>query len=75
MIERLPEPLQTGTKKSKLWLSEQERGGLAITNCLSMYLPETPNEDVLLVMRLGYHDGFSISNLLGLGEQDASAER
>jgi hypothetical protein len=69
MIENLPEPFLTGVKTSSLWRKEGERGGLAITNGLSMYLPETPNEDVLLVLRLGYHKGFYISDLFGLGEQ------
>lgn len=41
MIENLPEPFRTGMKTSNLWAKEKKRGGLEITNCLSMYLPES----------------------------------
>jgi len=68
MIENLPEPFRTGMKTSNLWRKEKERGGLAVTNCLSMYLPETENEDALFILRIGYQDGFNISNLFGLGD-------
>lgn len=70
MIENLPEPFRTGLKMSNLWRKEEERGGLAITNGLSMYLPETRNEDALFVVRLGYDDGYSIFNLFKLGDPD-----
>lgn len=70
MIKNLPEPFRTGIETSKLWHEEKERGGLAITNGLTMHLPETPNEDALFVLRLGYHQGFKICDLFGLGEQD-----
>lgn len=70
MIENLPEPFRTGFETSKLWYEEKQRGGLAITNGLTMHLPETPNEDALFVLRLGYHQGFEICDLFGLGEQD-----
>ena len=70
MIENLPEPFRTGMMMSNLWRKEKARGGLAITNGLTMYLPETPNEDAFFVLRLGYHQGFNICDLFGLGEQD-----
>ncbi|EDP50769.1 hypothetical protein AFUB_071100 [Aspergillus fumigatus A1163] len=40
-IVELPEPFRSGMARSSLWKKEEERGGLAVTNCLSMYLPET----------------------------------
>jgi len=70
MIENLPEPLRTGMKMSNLWGKEKERGGLAVTNCLSMYLPKTNNEDAFFVVRLGYDDGFNVFNLFGFGDPD-----
>jgi hypothetical protein len=68
MIDMLPEPFRTGMQMSKLWREEQERGGLSVTNCLSLYLPKKINEDTLLVIRMGYSDGFNISDMLGLGD-------
>jgi hypothetical protein len=70
MVENLPEPFRTGFMKSNLWLGEKESGGLAITNGLKMLLPATPNEDTLLVLTLGYYQGFNICNLFGLGDPD-----
>jgi len=70
MIENVPEPFRTGMKTSNLWRKEKERGGLAVTNCLSIYLPETLNEDALLVIRIGCFQGFNICALFGLGEPD-----
>jgi hypothetical protein len=70
MVDRLPEPFRTGMQTSKLWRDEQKRGGLEVTNCLSLYLPERVNEDSLLVVRMGYRDGFNISNILGLGDPE-----
>jgi hypothetical protein len=70
MIENLPEPFRTGMKTSNLWCKERETGGLAITNCLSTYLPERINEDALFVVRIGYQQGYNIFNLLGLGDPD-----
>lgn len=57
-------------RTSKLWREEMERGGLAITNGLSMYMPETHNDDAFVVLRLGYDQGFNIFNLFGLGDLD-----
>jgi hypothetical protein len=68
MIEYLPEPIRTYMKNSNMWKSEQQKGGLSVTNCLSLYLPEEHNEDTLLVIRMGYHDGFNLSASLGLWE-------
>ena len=68
MIENLPEPLRSGVTTSHLWQKEGESGGLVVSNCLSMYLPETNNEDALFVARVGYDDAFTISNLLGFGD-------
>jgi hypothetical protein len=78
MVENLPEPFRTGMKMNNLWRKETENGGLAITNSLKIYLPVTPNEDSLLVLRLGYYQGFSISDSLGLGDpesEDTAAEK
>jgi len=55
MVENLPEPFRTGIKKSNLWCKEKDSGGLAIINGLKMFLPVRPNEDTLLVLRLGYY--------------------
>lgn len=68
MIDRLPEPFRTGMEKSRQWKDEQERGGLSVTNCLSLHLPEKVNEDSFLVIRMGYWDGFKVSDLLGIGD-------
>jgi len=70
MIENLPEPFRTGMRTSNLWRKEKESGGLAVTNCLSVYMPKKDNEDALLVLRIGYEDGWNISNLFGLGDPD-----
>lgn len=70
MVENLPEPFRTGMKMSNLWRKEEETGGLAITNGLTMFLPQTRNEDTLFVARMGYHEGFNIFNLLGFGDSD-----
>ncbi|EGE00673.1 hypothetical protein TESG_07970 [Trichophyton tonsurans CBS 112818] len=68
MIDKVPEPFRTGMESSKLWKEEQESGGLLVTNCLSLYLPEKIYEDAVLLIRIGYYDGFNISNNLGLGD-------
>ena len=70
MIENLPEPFRTGMRTSNLWCEGMERGGLAIINGLSMYLPESPNHDAFFVLRLGYHQGFNIFNMFVLGDPD-----
>jgi len=54
-------------KKSNLWRNENKGGGLAVTNCLSLHLPETFSEDAFLVVRVGGVDGFSMCNLFGFG--------
>lgn len=43
IIENLLEPLRSGVTTSHLWQNEGESGGLAVSNCLSMYLLETNN--------------------------------
>ncbi|KAM5487032.1 hypothetical protein MaudMau93_004751 [Microsporum audouinii] len=68
MIDKVPEPFRSGMESSKLWKEEQESGGLLVTNCLSLYLPEKINEDAVLLIRIGYYEGFNISNNLGLGD-------
>ncbi len=70
MVENLPEPFRKGMKTSNFWCKEKESGGLAITNGLKIYVPETPNEDFLLVLRLGYYQGFNIFDLFGFGDPD-----
>lgn len=70
MVENLPEPFRTGMKMSKGWRKEEKSGGLAITNGLKILLPERTNEDSLLVLRLGYYQGFNIFDLFGLGDPD-----
>ncbi|KAF9884364.1 hypothetical protein FE257_001820 [Aspergillus nanangensis] len=74
MVDKLPEQLRTGIETSKLWTEERERGGLSVTNCLSLYLPEKINEDALLVIRIGYSEGFNVSNVLGLGDPEGLDE-
>ena len=39
-------------------------------NCLSIYMPEKPKEDALLLVRIGYKDKQNIFNLFGLGDLD-----
>ena len=68
MIENLPEPFRTGMKMSNLWRQETESGGLAVSNCLTLYLPETNNEDSIFMVKLGYDYGFNLFNLLGFGD-------
>ncbi|PGH16002.1 hypothetical protein AJ80_05345 [Polytolypa hystricis UAMH7299] len=70
MSENLPEPFCTGMKESRLWRDEQANGGLAVTNCLSLHLPVTVNEDAFFLVRLSYYHGFKICNLLGLGDPE-----
>ncbi|OJD23307.1 hypothetical protein ACJ73_05343 [Blastomyces percursus] len=70
MVEHFPEPFCTGMKMSSLWKEEKKRGGLAITNCLSIQLPKTLNEDAFCVVRIGYDDGFRICNMFGFGDPD-----
>lgn len=74
MIENLPEPFRGGLETSNLWKKETREGGLPVTNCLSMYLPKTANKDALCLIRVGYHHGFQISDLFGLGEPDNPAQ-
>jgi hypothetical protein len=69
-IENLPEPFRTGIKTSNLWRKENESGGLAVTNCMSLYLPETDGEDGLFVARIGCDDGFDICDVFGFGDPD-----
>ena len=69
-IENLPEPFRTGIKKTNLWRKENESGGLAVTNCMSLYLPETDGEDALFVARIGSDDGFDICDMFGFGDPD-----
>ncbi|OJD20775.1 hypothetical protein ACJ73_07886 [Blastomyces percursus] len=68
-IEKLPEPFCTGLKRSNLWKKEKETGGLEVTNCLALYLPER-KADAFFVITISYDDGFNISNFLGLGEPE-----
>lgn len=71
MIENLPEPIRGGLKTSNSWRGEEESGGLAVTNCLSLYMSEKSEEDALLIVRVGYHHGWSMANLFGFGEFDS----
>ncbi|ESZ99101.1 hypothetical protein SBOR_0511 [Sclerotinia borealis F-4128] len=70
MITNIPEPLHSGIKVSNLWKKENESGGLEVTNCLSIYLPETLQADAFLVIRLGCSNGIDICNWLGLGNPE-----
>lgn len=70
MIDKLPEPFKTGIQNSGQWKNEQEIGGLSVTNCLSLYIPEKENKDTFLVVRMGYLDGFQISHRLGIGDPE-----
>lgn len=69
-IAELPEPFRSGMARSNLWKKEEGTGGLAVTNCLSMYLPETAHEDAFFVARIGYEEGFVISHIFGLGDPE-----
>lgn len=71
MVDKLPEQFRKGIEKSKLWREEQDTGGLSITNCLSLYLPRKVNEDALLIIRMEYSEGFTISDQLGIGDPEA----
>lgn len=71
MVDKLPEPFRTGIEQSKLWKHEKETGGL-LTNCLALHLPEKVNEDTFLVIRMGYYDGYKVSDILGLGDPEDS---
>ncbi|EMD66429.1 hypothetical protein COCSADRAFT_169362 [Bipolaris sorokiniana ND90Pr] len=66
-IEQLPDLFLIGMRTSSLWKKEMEAGGLAVTNCLSLHLPKTSNEDVFCVIRLSYNEGWNIFHLLDLG--------
>jgi hypothetical protein len=70
MADKLPEPFRTGLQLSKLWREEQEQGGLSVTNCMTLYLPETVNEDTFLLIRMGYKDGYKVSHLFGFGDPE-----
>ena len=69
MIANFPEPFRTGMKIRNLWRKEKKSGGLAVTNCLYIHLPETDKEDATLVVRTGCRDRFVIFNYSGLGTQ------
>ena len=70
IIENLPEPFCIKMKMSNLWRKEEERGGLAVTNSLSMYMPETVSEDALFILRTSYNNRWNIFNLFNLGDLD-----
>lgn len=70
IIENLPKPFRTGIRTSNLWRKEKKRGGLAVTNCLSIYMPEKKNKDALFILRIGHEDRWNIFNLFGLGDLD-----
>jgi hypothetical protein len=69
MIANLPGPFRTRMKMSNLWRKKKKSRGLAVTDCLSIYLPETDKEDAILVVRIGYRDGFNSFNYSALGTQ------
>ncbi|EGD98136.1 hypothetical protein TESG_05522 [Trichophyton tonsurans CBS 112818] len=69
-IEKLPEKIRVGVKNSKLWREEHQKGGLSVTNCLSLYLPEIHKNDAFLIIRMGADDGIKISNDFGFGDPD-----
>lgn len=62
MVEEIPEPLRKGIMASNLWKKERAYGG-PVTNCVTMYQPETALEDAFLVIRLGYREGFDYLDL------------
>ena len=64
----MPEPFYSGIAMSKLWKKEMNRGGLEVTNCLTLYLPENVYEDAFLSLRIGYDSGFDIAKLFKFGE-------
>jgi hypothetical protein len=66
-IEQLPDLFLNGMKTCRLWKKEIEAGGLAVTNCLSLHVPKTSNEDVFCVIRLSYNEGWNFFEVLDLG--------
>lgn len=69
LVETIPEPFCTGLRTSKGWTQENDQGGLAVTNGVTILLPEVCNEDSFFLIRMGYESGFHISNSLGLGDE------
>lgn len=67
-VELLPDIFRSGMRRSNLWLSEEQRGGLMVTNCLSVHLPLQSYEDAFFITRISYDWGFHIANMFGLGE-------
>ncbi|EME39078.1 hypothetical protein DOTSEDRAFT_57345 [Dothistroma septosporum NZE10] len=62
----IPEPLRAGMCQSKLW-EQEERNQSAITQCLSIYIPESATQDSLLVVRLGYAQSWNMLEQYGFG--------
>ncbi|KGY15774.1 hypothetical protein PABG_11435 [Paracoccidioides brasiliensis Pb03] len=52
----------------------RRKGRLSVTNYLSLYLLEKFNENAVLVISVGYDDGFSVSHILGLSDPKGSAK-
>jgi hypothetical protein len=71
-VELLPEIFSSGMKTSNRWVNEESTGGLAITNCLSVYLPRKSYEDAFFITQISYDWGFHIANMFGLGDLDNS---
>ena len=67
IIKNLSKPFRTRIKISNLWRKEEESGGLVVTNCLSIYMPETLKEEALFILRVGHNNRWNIFNLFGLG--------
>ena len=68
LIGKLPEPFRVGIQTSKLWHEEQKQGGLAITNCLSIYMPKKYGRDAIVQFRLGCDEGWNLLHEYGLGD-------
>jgi hypothetical protein len=69
LVETIPEPFRAGLKTSKGWTKENDQGGLAVTNGVTILLPEVCNEDSFILIRMGYESGFYVANSLGLGDE------
>lgn len=64
--KKVPELIEKHMPSSDLWVSENESD---FTNCVTVLLPRE-YADCYLMVRVGYAQGFAISNWLGLGEPD-----
>jgi hypothetical protein len=65
LTDKIPEPFQTMVKHSKRWRAE---GKSSITQCLSLFVPKTPHNDIFCMICVEYDPGFRLFKELGFGE-------